>query len=257
VVSAAGYSLGASIGIIVVASPQLENGHTRIANELLEAILRTPLSSREQKCLLAVARETYGWSCKAKTVTAYRVATLTGMQRTQAARALRILKQRNILVNGSEGLGLQKNYDEWLRPVRFKTDRVQTGTGPNQIGSESNPKTGSKLDGAIGSRSDPHKERKQENKTTDAGTSAHQTVLREFDRLFTGRFSARPDIVGGRDGAIVRDLLRTHPVDQVLELLGGFFRVGTRFSRERGAYSLAAFKGQYNDLLVMKFRGEL
>jgi hypothetical protein len=55
----------------------------------------------------------------------------------------------------------------------------------------------------------------------------------------------------------VRDLLKAHPVDQVLELLGGFFRVGTRFSRERGAYSLPAFKGQYNDLLVMKSRGEL
>ena len=113
------------------------------------------------------------------------------------------------------------------------------------------------MDRVIGSKSDPHKERKQERKITEANASAHQTVLREFDRLFTERFSARPDIVGGRDGTIVRDLLKAHPVDQVLELLGGFFRVGTRFSRERGAYSLPTFKSQYNDLLVMKSRGEL
>jgi phage replication O-like protein O len=108
-----------------MASPELSNGFTPIANELLEAILRTPLSSREQKCLLAVARETYGWSRKAKTVTAYRVATLTGMQRTQAARALSGLKQRNILLNGAGGIGLQKNYEAWIPPVRSKSDRVR------------------------------------------------------------------------------------------------------------------------------------
>ena len=119
-----------------MASPQLENGFTRVANELLEAILRTQLSSREQKCLLAVARETYGWSCKAKTVTAYRVATLTGIQRTKASVALGTLKQRNILVNGSGGLGLQKDYETWL-PPRSKTDRVQNRPGPKQTGAES------------------------------------------------------------------------------------------------------------------------
>src|SRR5262245_60763166 len=132
-----------------MASPELSNGYTPIANELLEAILRTRLSSREQKCLFAVARETYGWSCKAKTVTAYRVGTLTRMQRTQAAWTLRTLKQRNILTNGSEGLGLQKNYETWLPPTRSKTDRVRIESGSNRTGPESDPKTESKLHRAV------------------------------------------------------------------------------------------------------------
>lgn len=90
-----------------------------------------------------------------------------------------------------------------------------------------------------------------------AASGPHQAVLDEWVRLFTEKNGSRPDITGGRDGAIVKSLLQQHPLEEVLTLLRGFFRVGTKFSRERGAYTLPAFKSQYNDLLVMKQREEL
>ena len=82
-------------------------------------------------------------------------------------------------------------------------------------------------------------------------------VIAEYVRLFTEKVGSPPDIVGGRDGKILSDLLATRPLDDVLVLLRGFFHVGTRWNREVGRYDLAAFKAAFNDLLVMQSRGEL
>ena len=43
------------------ANPQLENGYTRIANELFEAIIEYPFTCAELRIILLVIRRTYGW----------------------------------------------------------------------------------------------------------------------------------------------------------------------------------------------------
>jgi phage replication O-like protein O len=237
-----------------VASPQLENGHTRIANELLEALVRTRLSPREWRVLLALARETYGWSRKAAAVSTYRIAALTGLQHTQAGRALRALKARNIVTNGSGGLGIQKDYAAWRRVTPSKLDGVQIGPR-----SESEGMTPSNLDGKTPSKPDPHKNKKaRKQETAPSAPSSHQAILVEYDRLFSEKFGARPVIVGGRDGKIVANLLRGgREVAEVLECLQGFFRVGTLWVRKNGAYTLRAFSSAYEELLVMRQRGDL
>ena len=237
-----------------MANPQVEDGFTRLANELLEALIQADLSARELRVLLAVARETYGWSRKATTVTGYKVAKMTGMQRTQAARALRALKQRNVLSNGNEGIGLQKDYQAWLPRMGSKSDPVRIRPGSN-----SDLRIGYKSDPILGSKSDPpiKKERNKERSTEALASAPHRLLMQEYHRLFTQKFGSPPDIVGGRDGKIIHDLLATRPVEEVLVLLRGFFQVGTRLSREAGRWDLPAFKMCFNDLLVMKSRGEL
>jgi len=47
-----------------IASPQLEKGHTRIANELLEEITIYPFTKAQLKVILVVIRKTYGWRKK-------------------------------------------------------------------------------------------------------------------------------------------------------------------------------------------------
>jgi len=46
------------------ASPQIENGYTRIANELLEAMARINLTPTEWKILMVIIRNTYGYHKK-------------------------------------------------------------------------------------------------------------------------------------------------------------------------------------------------
>jgi phage replication O-like protein O len=45
-----------------MASPQLENGYTKIANELLEALYRQNLSGQEFRMILLIIRKTYGFN---------------------------------------------------------------------------------------------------------------------------------------------------------------------------------------------------
>ncbi len=47
-----------------MASPQLSNGHTRIAHEIMEAIIRSSLSSAQIRTLLWILRLTYGFQRK-------------------------------------------------------------------------------------------------------------------------------------------------------------------------------------------------
>lgn len=50
-----------------MASPQLENGHTRIAHEIMEAIVRSNLSGTQVRALLWIIRLTYGFQRKEMT----------------------------------------------------------------------------------------------------------------------------------------------------------------------------------------------
>ena len=47
-----------------MASPQIEDGYTKIANELLEAISKVNLSSYEFRVIMAIIRKTYGFNKK-------------------------------------------------------------------------------------------------------------------------------------------------------------------------------------------------
>src|SRR5438309_2796463 len=127
-----------------MASPQVENGFTRIANELFEAILIADLRKHDLKVVLAVARETFGWSRKtASSLTGYRVAKLTGLQRSKASKTKRDLIARNILSDGPEGLGIQKDYEKWLTVAggmmltQYESHPVRITPGTNRTRSDS------------------------------------------------------------------------------------------------------------------------
>ena len=47
-----------------MANPQLERGHTRIAHELMEAVVRSSLSAAQIRTLLWIIRLTYGFQRK-------------------------------------------------------------------------------------------------------------------------------------------------------------------------------------------------
>jgi len=42
--------------------PEIDDGHTKIANELLDAIIGHEFSKRQLKILLLIMRKTYGWN---------------------------------------------------------------------------------------------------------------------------------------------------------------------------------------------------
>ena len=79
--------------------PQLEDGYTRIANELLEALIRYPFSAGECKVLLGVIRLTYGWRRRSHPISQRALAVSTGLSPRQIRRILTGLRQQALLLH--------------------------------------------------------------------------------------------------------------------------------------------------------------
>lgn len=102
-----------------MASPQTEDGFTRIANELLDAILNFGFTGRQLTIVMAVIRKTYGFNKKQDEIGLSQFRDITGMARQHASKAIIELKEMNVLTVG-EGryanlISLNKRYKEWNR----------------------------------------------------------------------------------------------------------------------------------------------
>jgi phage replication O-like protein O len=97
--------------------PQLEDGFTRIASELLDAIVRFNFSKRHYKVVLAVIRKTYGYGKKTDDMTITQLANMTGLDLGNCSKAVFEMSQMRALSiqQGVHGyvIGLNKNYQEW------------------------------------------------------------------------------------------------------------------------------------------------
>jgi phage replication O-like protein O len=98
-------------------NPQLENGHTRVANELLEAITVYPFTMAQLKVILAVIRNTYGWSRKTARLSYGRLSSMTVINKRHLKRVVEELVSDGILLKQKEGrlnvLGINKRYTGW------------------------------------------------------------------------------------------------------------------------------------------------
>ena len=104
-----------------MANPQLDNGHTRIANEILEQIMRFNLNGTQFRLVLAIWRFTYGFSRKESKygMSLNYLASLIDANRSQVDRELKKLIELNIIEEkgtddkGARILAFQKNYKRW------------------------------------------------------------------------------------------------------------------------------------------------
>jgi len=96
-----------------MANPQLEDGHTRIANELMEQLMKLYLAPNQWQVLVCIIRKTYGFHKKIDYITNTQICEGTGLVKSTVSRAVNILKQRNIITRGGKHIGLQKDWEQW------------------------------------------------------------------------------------------------------------------------------------------------
>lgn len=100
------------------ASPQLEDGHVRIATELLLALIRAGLTARQWPIVMVIARKTYGYQKKVDDIGLSQISELTGIAKPHVSVAVRELAARRIITRkvGAFGhiLGINKNHTQWL-----------------------------------------------------------------------------------------------------------------------------------------------
>lgn len=97
--------------------PEIDDGHTKIANELLDAIISHDLSKRQLKILLFIIRKTYGWNKSQDDISRSQIVEATKLHNPHVTTAIQELVQQNILIvsNGyhAKNYKINKYYDSW------------------------------------------------------------------------------------------------------------------------------------------------
>ncbi|MGL5038837.1 MAG: replication protein [Aeromonas sp.] len=102
----------------------LDNGYTRLANELLDALIGADLTKNQYKVALAVVRKTYGFNKPYDRVSDGQLSELTGMPRQKVNKAKNeLLHKRVLLINGRQ-IGLNKVVSEWDHDCHQNSDSV-------------------------------------------------------------------------------------------------------------------------------------
>ncbi len=109
-------------------APQIENGYTKIANELLEAISKVNLSSYEFRVMLAIIRKTYGFNKKHDWLSLSQIEEITNIKSHNVCRTIKKLVDKNMLLKNGKITGIQKQYKKWktIQTDNIQTDNIQT-----------------------------------------------------------------------------------------------------------------------------------
>ncbi len=101
-----------------MASPQREQGHLDVANELAEALALAALSGAQFRLLWVLLRKTYGWNKRTDMISVSQFSAATGLHRKVVERELRDLSRRRFLLAWGDNhhpktFALQKDYEQW------------------------------------------------------------------------------------------------------------------------------------------------
>ncbi|BBW97252.1 hypothetical protein GsuE55_20850 [Geobacillus subterraneus] len=115
-----------------MADVQLENGYTKIANEILEHLALTKLSPTQFRLILVIWRYTYGFNRKDHEMSLSFLAEATGIHKQRIKQELDKLIENNIVIITEEGsfsksrkLAFNKDYDTW----RLQSTKESTVSG--------------------------------------------------------------------------------------------------------------------------------
>jgi phage replication O-like protein O len=102
-----------------MASPQLENGYTRFANELMAALAMTRIPGEARQILDTVLRKTYGWQKKEDQISISQFHEATGIKKPSIIRAMKILLSMKLIIVSKKANSkghvyeFNKNYESW------------------------------------------------------------------------------------------------------------------------------------------------
>lgn len=104
-----------------MANPQLENGYTSIANEILDNLCKLSLNGTELKVVICIFRYTFGFRRKSHKLSASFIARWGNCDVRAVKRALKKLQEDKIIICvNSEMRGVtselmfNKNYEQWI-----------------------------------------------------------------------------------------------------------------------------------------------
>lgn len=124
-----------------------KNGYMRVANEIMEALIKTPLSGREYKVLLFIMRQTYGYNHSERGMSLAYLAENLNIRQKHISEILISLKEKNIITcvkqtgNSPQVIGINPALEEWqgIPEKRYPRKRVSLKKGIPENGDTSIP----------------------------------------------------------------------------------------------------------------------
>jgi len=111
-------------------SPQTENGYTRIADELLEALIKIRIPGQAMQVLLFILRKTYGFNKKQDAISLSQFEAGTGLSKSRICHCITKLEQINIIAKkGNDDTtiySINKHYSTW-KPLPKKETIAKKG----------------------------------------------------------------------------------------------------------------------------------
>jgi phage replication O-like protein O len=129
-----------------MASPQIEDGYTKIANEIMDALCKIRIPGEEMQVLNTIFRKTYGWNKCEDAISLSQFVETTGMNKPhiiQSIKGLLLKKVITITENGNAHAKVykfNKNYDQWI-PLPKKVKLPKTVINITENSNKPLPKT--------------------------------------------------------------------------------------------------------------------
>jgi phage replication O-like protein O len=203
-------------GVELRASPQVENGYIRISNEIAEAFERLHITGNQWKILWAILRKTYGWHKKMDYISISQFERLTGLKRRHVSRTISDLVARNIVTKNGDtfitNYAFQKDYTQW-ETITKRGDKKHTVT---ILGTRPSPKMVHTKD-IIQKKSNGRASKKDvDPRIKDFFDYWGESFSRETGQPYTFSY--------GKDGRLVKDLLKVHSPEILREVTKSFFQ---------------------------------
>ena len=126
-----------------MANPQCENGYTRIANEILEALARIRIPGEARQVFDTVLRKTYGFGKKEDSISLSQFVLSTSLLKNHICDSIKKLKQMNLITEKGNEYGnifsINKDFQLW-KPLPKKVMLPKKVISVTEKGNESLPK---------------------------------------------------------------------------------------------------------------------
>ena len=96
-----------------MANPQIEDGYTKLSNEILEHLIKTHLPPNEWQVLLCIIRKTYGFHKKVDHIANSQMVETTGLCKAVISRAVHKLTSKHMIIRNGKFIGFQKDWTLW------------------------------------------------------------------------------------------------------------------------------------------------
>ncbi len=104
----------------------LDDGYTKLANELLESLSCCNLTARQFRVMLALIRKTYGFGKKNDRIADSQLSEITGLSRQNVNKAKNELISMNYIVKDGNKIGVNKEVSAWKNQLRDTVSNLET-----------------------------------------------------------------------------------------------------------------------------------